>query len=77
MCEEYSSVLSTLLRLRKSAVLADTDISVKPKYQPTYRSVSTKKILNRVHRCVLVNNNNKSLALARGIALQQPNMDKI
>jgi len=28
-----------LLRLIKSAVLADTDISVKPKYRPIYRSI--------------------------------------
>jgi len=46
MREEYNSVLSILLRLIKSASLADTDISVKPKYQPdilarpTYQSIS-------------------------------------
>jgi len=42
MCEEYNSVLATptevdLLRPIKSAVLADTDISIKPKYLPIYR----------------------------------------
>jgi len=31
-----------LLRPIKSAVLADTDISAKPKYRPIYRSISTK-----------------------------------
>jgi len=30
-----------LLRLIKSAILADNNISVKPKYQPIYRSVSS------------------------------------
>jgi len=33
MREEYNSVLSTLTE-------ADTDISVKPKYRPIYRSIS-------------------------------------
>ena len=36
---EYNSVLSTPIE----AVLADTVISVKPKYRPIYRSISTSK----------------------------------
>ena len=36
-----------LLRPMKSAVLADTDISVKPKYRPIYRSTSNFKRAKR------------------------------
>jgi len=45
MREEYNSIVST----RISAVLADTSISVKPKYQPIYRSISKK--YNRKNIC--------------------------
>jgi len=42
MREEYKTAFCQfLLRLIISAVLADTDISVKPKYRPIYRSIST------------------------------------
>jgi len=37
MREEYNSVCQLLLRPIISAVLADTDISVKPKYRPIYQ----------------------------------------
>jgi len=40
MREEYNSVLSTPIEAYNIAVLADTDISVKPKYRPIYRSIS-------------------------------------
>jgi len=54
-----------LLRLTKSAVLANTDISSKPKYRliisarPIYRSISNDEVQNYV-MCIILIMENKS-----------------
>jgi len=54
MCEEYNSVLSRPTEADKSAVLADTNILVKPKYRPgRYISLSLISTIGLLHKLCL------------------------